>query len=101
RFVDVCLRAFLLLRLIAFSAPQTVHQIFQIATDDFFEQICLRPFDCSADFEIDGGITRLLRWLEVRPDWLKKLRANFFVDGQPRAQMQFAAKTHSAGGREM
>src|SRR5205807_1911613 len=61
----------------------------------------LRSFECSADFEIDGGISRLLRRLEIRPDRLKKLRANFFIDGQPRIQMEFATETHRAGSGEM
>src|SRR3984893_13548822 len=99
-FVRISLRSFFLFRFVAFPAPETVHQIFQIASDYFFEQIGFWPFECSGDFKIDGRIPRLLRWLEIRPDRLEKLRANFLIDGQPRIQVKFATKTHRAGGGE-
>src|SRR4029077_1834689 len=83
RLFGICLRSFFLLRALS-AAPKAVHQIFQIAPDHFFEQVCFRPLKCSANFEIDCRITGLLRWLKICLDWLKKLRANLFVDGEPR-----------------
>src|SRR5207244_13366955 len=93
RVCSICLRFFFLFRLVALSAPETVHQIFQIAPHHFFEQVCFSSFECSADFEIDRAITGLLRRLKIRPDRLEKLRANFFINGKTRTQMKFTANT--------
>src|SRR5579864_777152 len=83
------------------AAPETVDQIFQIATYDFLEQICFGAFQSASHFKIDCRVTRFFSRLKICADRFEELFSDFFIDRQPRVQMQLAAETYRSRSREM